>query len=104
MIGVLKVPTRVSTVLAAIFYLPASLFMPIAPMWSKHMLESLTFTEAHPIFFLVPFLIALCMWLVQLPRHIPSVIAAIKGEEWTLKISEGQQFSEKFDTKKEKIE
>ncbi len=101
MIGVLKVPTRVSTVLAAIFYLPAALFMPIAPIWSLDMLDTLAFTEANPIFYLVPFLIALGMWLAQLPRHIPSIIAAIKGEEWTLKIGEGQQFSEKFETKKE---
>ena len=29
------------------------------------------------------------------------LLAAIRGEEWTMKISEGQKFTEKFDTEKE---
>ena len=101
MIGFLKVPARVSMILAAIFYLPAALFVPIAPPYSMHMLETLAFPQANPFLYLVPFLIALGMLLAQLPRLIPSVIAAIRGEEWTYKISEGQQLPEKFDTEKE---
>lgn len=101
LIGLFKVPTRVSTVLSAIFYIPAALFIPIAPPYSMHMLTTLVFPQANPFLYLLPFLIALGMFLAILPRHIPSVIAALRGEEWTLKIGEGQQFSEKFETEKE---
>jgi hypothetical protein len=53
--------------------------------------------------YMIPFFIALAMWLAWLPRLLPSVIDALKGKEWTLQISEGQQFSEKFDTKKDEV-
>ncbi|RLI63326.1 hypothetical protein DRO91_10055 [Candidatus Heimdallarchaeota archaeon] len=102
MIGLFKVPTRVSTVLSAIFYLPAALFLPIAPLWSRHMLTTMVYPATGQFIYLLPFLIALEMWLAQLPRHIPSLIAALRGEEWTLKVGEGQQFSEKLDTIKAK--
>ncbi|MHA1210920.1 MAG: glycerol-3-phosphate acyltransferase [Candidatus Heimdallarchaeota archaeon] len=103
MIGVLKTPTRVSTVLSAIFYLPAALFISLSPPWVALTLygNGWNLPLANPFLFMIPFFIALGLWLAQLPRHIPSVIAAIKGEEWTLKIGEGQKFSKKFDTKKE---
>lgn len=100
-IGLFKVPTRVSTVLSAIFYLPAALFMPIAPPYSGHMLTALAFPQANPFLYLIPFLIALGMFMAKMPRLLPSVLAAIRGEEWTLKISEGQKFTEKFETEKE---
>lgn len=103
MIGLLKLPTRVSTLLSALFYLPAALFIPIAPAYSAHMLEHLAFPQANPFLYLIPFLLALGMLLAKLPRLLPSVLAALRGEEWTFKISEGQQFSEKFETEKESV-
>ena len=65
------------------------------------MLTTLAFPQTNPFLYLLPFLIALGLFLAILPRHIPSLLAAIRGEEWTLKISEGQKFTEKFKTEKE---
>ena len=101
MIGIFKVPTRVSTILSAIFYIPAALFIPIAPYWTRFSIYGGFIFPASQFLYLIPFLICLGMLLAQFPRHYPSLVAAIKGEEWTLKITEGQQFSEKFETKKE---
>ena len=101
MIGIFKVPTRVSSVLTFIFYLPAALFLPIAPPYSIVLTESWILPQIGQFIYMMPFLIGLSIWLAMLPKHIPSIISALKGEEWTLKIDEGQQFSEKFDTKKE---
>ncbi len=103
MTGIFKVPTRVSMVLTAIFYLPAALFIPIAPPYSMHMLEVLSFPQTNPYTFLIPFLLSLGMFFSQLPRLIPSVIAAFRGEEWTYSITEGQQLTDKFETEKEII-
>ncbi|MHA1156054.1 MAG: glycerol-3-phosphate acyltransferase [Candidatus Heimdallarchaeota archaeon] len=104
MIGVFKIPTRVSTVLSAIAYVPVAMFLNFGPPWTSIVTDwqvvifNGTFTLIMTQFFIV-----LGMWLAQLPRHIPSLIAAVKGEEWTLKMSEGQQFSEKFDTEKSEV-
>ncbi|HUT80292.1 MAG TPA: glycerol-3-phosphate acyltransferase [Candidatus Bathyarchaeia archaeon] len=101
MIGLFKIPTRVSTILSAIFYIPAALFMPITAPWGLDILAGWNLPSGNPFLYMIPFFIALGMLLAQLPRHYPSLVAAAKGEEWTLKVTEGQQFSEKFETKKE---
>ena len=103
MIGVMKVPTRVSSFFTAIFFVPAALFMPITSPWAMTILTDWVLPNAlttDGFLFMTPFFIALGMWLAWLPRLAPSLIAALKGEEWTLKIGEGQKFSEKFDETK----
>ncbi|MHA1125065.1 MAG: glycerol-3-phosphate acyltransferase [Candidatus Heimdallarchaeota archaeon] len=100
MIGLFKVPTRVSSFLSGIFFIPAALFMPITAPWATGIFEVIIF-PVPGFLHMLPFFIALGMWLAWLPRLAPSLIAAIKGEEWTLKVGEGQKFSEKSDTKKE---
>ncbi|HUU77930.1 MAG TPA: glycerol-3-phosphate acyltransferase [candidate division Zixibacteria bacterium] len=102
MIGLLKVPTRLSNILAVVFFAPASLFITIYPPWNWiYSLAWIGEIAGKVTFYWTPFFIALAMWIAWLPRHWPSIIAAIKGEEWTLSITEGQQFSEKFDTQKD---
>lgn len=101
MIGLLKVPTRVSNILAVVFFVPAAMFIGISPPWNWIYEFNWIIEVGGKVFlYMTPFFIALAMWIAWLPRHWPSIIAAIKGEEWTLKIGEGQQFSEKFDTEK----
>jgi len=103
MIGLLKIPTRVSSFISGIFFIPASLFISIAPPWGYNLLTEWILPPSGQYLFMIPFFICFGMWLAWLPRLIPSLIDAIKGKEWTLKIGEGQQFSEKFDTKKELV-
>jgi len=102
MIGVLKVPTRVSSFFTGIFFIPAALFMPITSPWVAEtiLIEWVLPASGTGFLYMIPFFIALGMWLAWLPRLAPSLIAALKGEEWTLKIGEGQKFSEKFDETK----
>ncbi|MEA2069661.1 MAG: glycerol-3-phosphate acyltransferase [Asgard group archaeon] len=99
MIGLLKVPTRVSNILSGIFFIPAGLFIPIAPPYNFiHTDWLLPAGAANPFLYMTPFFITLAMWLAWIPRHFPSLVAAIKGEEWTMSITEGQQITEDFDT------
>lgn len=103
MIGAFKVPTRVSSFLTAIFFVPAALFIPITAPWAIPILTDWVLPNAMTtdgFLFMTPFFVALGMWLAWLPRLAPSLIAALKGEEWTLKVGEGQKFSEKLETKK----
>lgn len=100
MIGLLKIPTRVSTVLSAVVYIPAAMFLGFGPPWTAIITDWTIAIGGTVTLFMTQFLIATGMWIAQLPRHIPSLIDAIKGDEWTLQMSEGQQFGEKFDTEK----
>lgn len=102
MIGLFKVPTRVSNILAVVFFVPASMFLAFSPPWNWiYVYDWIIVVGGKVSLMMVPFFITLGMWLAWLPRHWPSLIAAIKGEEWTLKISEGQQIPDQFETKQE---
>jgi glycerol-3-phosphate acyltransferase PlsY len=98
-IGLLKVPTRVSNIISGIFFIPSALFLPIGPPWTNILNDWVLPAQGTGFLFMTQFFIALALWLAWIPRHWPSLVLYIKGEEeWTMDIKEGQKISEEADT------
>ncbi len=99
----LKLPSRLSNIIAGIFVVPAAFFIPLSPPWTG--IAGLWVAGGAAYAFMIQGFLTLLMWIAVLHRHWSGIVHAFTGKEWSFSaLDGGQKISDNFETKKESVE